>query len=148
MNGVQVYLYTSMLWRPANGQQSPLPISGYTFCPQPPLPCTLLPYPLTLYYPTRQPYLLTLHYPPYPFLNPRSYTYSPHESLCLLPCASYASPADATQVLTLAYSCKIEKERAVTRCLFSMPEDPYSGSCNPAHRQSSTSQLAWAHYTI
>ena len=46
----------------------------------------------------------------------------------------------------LAYGCKIEKERAIARCLFSMPEDPYGGSCNPAHGQSSTGQLAWARY--
>ena len=65
MNGVQVYLYTSMLRRPADGQQSPLPISGYTFCPRPPLPFTLLPYPSTL------------HYSPHPFRTPRSYTQSP-----------------------------------------------------------------------
>ena len=71
----------------------------------------------------------------------------PHKSLCPLPYTSYASPADATQVPILAYGCKIEKERAIARCLFSMPEDPYGGSCNPAHGQSSTGQLAWARYT-
>ena len=70
-----------------------------------------------------------------------------HKSLCPLPYTSYASPADATQVPILAYGCKIEKERAIARCLFSMPEDPYGGSCNPAHGQSSTGQLAWARYT-
>ena len=72
----------------------------------------------------------------------------PHKSLCPLPYTSYASPADATQVPILAYGCKIEKERAIARCLFSMPEDPYGGSCNPAHGQSSTGQLAWACYNI
>ena len=71
----------------------------------------------------------------------------PHRSLCPLPYVGYASPTDATQVPTLAYGCKIEKERAIARCLFSMPEDPYGGSCNPAHGQSSTGQLAWARYT-
>ena len=65
MNGVQVYLYTSTLRHPANSQQSPLPISGYTFCPWPPLPFTLLPYPSTL------------HYSPHPFRTPHSYTQSP-----------------------------------------------------------------------
>ena len=71
----------------------------------------------------------------------------PHESLCPLLYVGYISPVDTMQVLTLAYSCKIEKERAIARCLFSMPEDPYGGSCNPAHGQSSTGQLAWARYT-
>ena len=72
----------------------------------------------------------------------------PHKSLCPLSYTSYASPADATQVPILAYGCKIEKERAIARCLFSMPEDPYGGSCNPAHGQSSTGQLAWARYIV
>ena len=72
----------------------------------------------------------------------------PHKSLCPLLYASYASPADATQVPILAYGCKIEKKRAIARCLFSMPEDLYGRSCNPAHGQSSTGQLAWARYNI
>ena len=70
----------------------------------------------------------------------------PHKSLCPLPYAGYAFPADATQVPILAYGCKIEKERAIARCLFSMPEDPYGGSCNSVHGQSLTGQLAWARY--
>ena len=83
MNGIQVYLYTSILQRPADSQQSLLPISGYTFCPRLPLPFTLLPYLSTLHYPASLPvnsallYPLTLHYPPYPFRNPCSYTQSP-----------------------------------------------------------------------
>ena len=135
MNGVQVYLYTSMLRRPADGQQSPLPISGYTFCPRPPLPFTLLPYPSTLYY------------SPHPFRTPRSYTQSPTS-----PSALFRTLA--TPLLRMPRKCrylrtavKSKKERAIARCLFSMPEDPYGGSCNPAHGQSSTGQLAWARYT-
>ena len=65
MNGIRVYLYTSMLRRSADGLQSPLPISCYTLCPRPPLPFTLLPYPSTL------------HYSPHPFRTPRSHTQSP-----------------------------------------------------------------------
>ena len=72
----------------------------------------------------------------------------PHKSLCPLPYASYASPADAMQVPILAYGCKIEKEKAITHCLFSMPKDLYSRSYNPVHRQSLTGQLAWAHYIV
>ena len=102
----------------------------------PPAAATLHPTPLPI--DPALPYSSTLHYPPYSFHNPCSYTQSPHESLCPLPCASYASPADTTQVLTLVYGCKIEKERAVAHCLFSMPENPYGRSCNPAHGQSST----------
>ena len=114
--------------------QSPLLTFCHTLYPWPLLPFTLLPYPLTL------------HYSLYPFCNPCSYTQS-LTSPCFFPYTSYASPTDATQVLTLVYSYKIEKERAVAYCLFFMPENPYSGSCNPVHRQSLTGQLTWAHYT-
>ena len=72
----------------------------------------------------------------------------PHRSLCPLLYTSYTSPADAMQVPTLVYDYKIEKERAITRCLFFIPKDLYGGSCNPVHRQSSTSQLAWTCYII
>ena len=58
----------------------------------------------------------------------------PHRSLCPLPYIGYASPTDATQVPTLAYGCKIEKERAIACCLFSIPRNLYSRSCNSAHR--------------
>ena len=60
MNSIQVYLYTSTLQRLADSPQSPLPISCYTLCPQPSLPCPS-----------------TLHYSLYPFCNSRSYTQSP-----------------------------------------------------------------------
>ena len=84
-----------------------------------------------------------------PSLSYSSQLYSVlHKSLCPLLYTNYASPTNATQVLILVYSCKIEKERAITHGPFSMPEDPYGGSCNPAHEQSLTGQLAWACYNI
>ena len=93
----------------------------------------------------------TLHPAPLPVdlaLLSTSFSYSlqlysiPHKSFCLLLYASYTSSVNAMQVPTLVYGCKIKKERAVARCLFSMPEDPYGESCNPVHRQSLTGQLA------
>ena len=128
MNGIQKYATAIGRW-PTHLLLYPLPL--------PPAAATLHPTPL----------------PVDPTLLSASLLYSlqlysiPHRSLCPLPYVGYASPADATQVLTLAYGCKIEKERAIARCLFSMPEDPYGGSCNPAHGQSSTGQLAWARYS-
>ena len=134
MNGVWVYLYTSMLQRSADGLQSPS--AHFLLDPLPPAAAPLHSTPLPV-----DPALLSTSLPY------SSQLYSvPHKSLCPLPYASYASPADATQVPILAYGCKIEKERAIARCLFSMPEDLYGESCNPAHGQSSTGQLAWARY--
>ena len=115
-------------------------------------PTHLLLYPLPL-----PPAAATLHPTPLPVdpaLLSASLLYSlqlysiPHRSLYPLPYVGYASPTDATQVPTLAYDCKIEKERAVTHCLFSIPKDLYSRSCNPVHGQSLTSQLVWACYIV
>ena len=108
----------------------------------------LLLYPLSLVATTLHPASLPID----PALVSTSLLYSlqlysiPHKSLCPLSYASYISPVNATQVLTLVYSYKIEKERAIACCLFFMPEDLYSGFCNPTHGQSLTSQLTWAYY--
>ena len=120
----------------APGQRPTIPSAHLLLDPLPPAAAPLHPAPL----------------PVDPALPSTSLPYSsqlysvPHKSFCPLLYASYASPADATQVPILAYGCKIEKERAVACCLFSMPKDLYGGSCNPVHRQFSTGQLAWAHY--
>ena len=122
----------------AIGQRPTIPSAHLLLDPLPSTAAPLHPTPLPV-----DPALLSTSLPYF------SQLYSvPHKSLCPLPYASYASPADATQVPILAYGCKIEKERAIAHCLFSMPEDPYGRSCNPAHRQSSTGQLAWACYSI
>ncbi|PAV16778.1 hypothetical protein PNOK_0839800 [Pyrrhoderma noxium] len=136
MNGVQVLFIHK--YATAIGRRPTIPSAHLLLDPLPPAAAPLHPVPLPV-----DPALLSISLPY------SSQLYSvPHKSLCPLPYASYASSADATQVLILAYGCKIEKERAIARCLFSMPEDPYGGSCNPVHGQSSTGQLAWARYII
>ena len=87
MNSIQVYLYTSILWQLVNSLQSPLPISCYTLCPWPPLPCTLLLYPSTLYY------------SPYSFHNPHSYTQSPTSPSALFHTL-------ATPLLQMPHKCR------------------------------------------